>query len=394
MLQQDEQRAVETTLRRFTNRVERALFTGEGADGDLARVPSLLAEARELGFVADPSPEAAGFEWGVWGCACHEEGLRRSLLALSVLGEACAGFAAAVHAQGLACLALGGNTSLPVATVLASAFAPDYGVILSAERPITDGLWLTAAGTSATVQLDGSAFFLLAAEQPTRLVCFARSTPVDGEAAEWVTLWVDAGAPGVELIEVPRAHRTGLRAVRQYHMRCHKVPIATEAVLASGDPALRALEVTLSCDWLGQTAIALGIVRRALRDSRAYTAQRYQGGRFIEGHASIELLRGSAEYDIALLEAILYRHADAPLASLDSVRLLRWAVQARLALVEHGHQAVTDCLQTLGGYGYIEDYGFEKRLRDISTLKILHGAPDQLRLFLNELTTQDRESLR
>jgi alkylation response protein AidB-like acyl-CoA dehydrogenase len=92
-----------------------------------------------------------------------------------------------------------------------------------------------------------------------------------------------------------------------------------------------------------------------------------------------------AEYDIALLDAILYRHADEPLSSQDTSTLLRWALQARLAVVEHAQRAVTNCLQTLGGYGYMEDYGFEKRLRDVSTLKSLHGAPDQLKLYLNEL---------
>jgi butyryl-CoA dehydrogenase len=141
----------------------------------------------------------------------------------------------------------------------------------------------------------------------------------------------------------------------------------------------------MTCDWLGQAAIALGVTRRSLRDSRKYTAQRYQGGRIIEEHASIQLLQGTAEYDIALLTAILYQHADEPLSPQDPAALLRWAVQVRLALVEHAHRAVTHCLQTLGGYGYIEDYGFEKRLRDVSTLKSLHGAPDQLKLFLNEL---------
>jgi butyryl-CoA dehydrogenase len=145
------------------------------------------------------------------------------------------------------------------------------------------------------------------------------------------------------------------------------------------------LAQVLACDWLGHAAIALGIARRAMRESRAYTAQRYQGGRLIREHASIQLLLGTSEYDIALQEAILFQHAARPLADQDPTHLLRWALQARLAVVEHAHRAVTNCLQTLGGYGYIEDYRFEKRLRDVSTLKSLHGAPDQLKLYLNEL---------
>ena len=93
----------------------------------------------------------------------------------------------------------------------------------------------------------------------------------------------------------------------------------------------------------------------------------------------------TAEYDIALLTSILDQHAARPLSSIEPSALLRWAVGAKLAIVEHAHRAVTHCLQTLGGYGYMEDYSFEKRLRDVSTLKSLHGAPDQLKLFLNEL---------
>jgi hypothetical protein len=78
MLQQDEQRAVEMTLRRFTSRVERALFTEKERRRPWLR-PSLLVEARELGIVADASRGSRLS--GVWGSACRDEGLRRSLLA-------------------------------------------------------------------------------------------------------------------------------------------------------------------------------------------------------------------------------------------------------------------------------------------------------------------------
>ena len=104
--------------------------------------------------------------------------------------------------------------------------------------------------------------------------------------------------------------------------------VSHDQVLHVGEAARRPLQQVMACDWLGQAAIALGVARRSLRDSRAYTAQRYQGGR-------------------------------------------------------------THCLQTLGGYGYMEDYPFERRLRDVSTLKSLHGAPDQLRLLLNELAKDE-----
>jgi alkylation response protein AidB-like acyl-CoA dehydrogenase len=384
MLDTDEQAAVEVALRRFSAQIDRALFTGEGPDGDLARIPSLLATARQMGLVADPAPAASGYALGVWGYGCREEGLTRSLLALSLLGEACAGFATAVHAQGLACLALDAQSQFPPGTPLAAAFTPHYGISLSARIPAS-ATGLELMDVEGTLQLNGTAHFLLAAEPPQMLVCFAQRAEGNGTEPEWCSLVLGVDAAGIELIEVPREHRVGLRAVRQYHLRCDQVALGHAALLRQGAAARRALAQVLACDWLGQAAIALGIARRALRESRAYTAQRYQGGRLIQEHASIQLLQGTAEYDIALQEAVLYRHADQPLADHDPAHLLRWALQARLAAVEHAHRAVTSCLQTLGGYGYMEDYRFEKRLRDVTTLKSLHGAPDQLKLYLNEL---------
>jgi alkylation response protein AidB-like acyl-CoA dehydrogenase len=129
----------------------------------------------------------------------------------------------------------------------------------------------------------------------------------------------------------------------------------------------------------------LGVAQRALEESRAYTAARYQGGSIIKDHPGIQLLQATADYDVAMQRAVLFQSAQRPLTVWDETALLRWAIHTRLAVVEHAQRAVTDCLQTLGGYGYMEDYGLAKRLRDVSTLKSLHGAPDQLKLFLHQL---------
>jgi alkylation response protein AidB-like acyl-CoA dehydrogenase len=395
MLDPEEQRAVEAVLRRFADRIDGVLFTGEGADGDLSRVPGLLAEAQALDLVADAMAGAPGYELGVWGTHCWAEGAARSLLALAHLGEACAGLAAAVHAQGLACLALArhnaghpeGEAGWAPGRWLATACLPGYGIPLSARLgPEGSGLWLAGGGDRPT--LSGTAHFLLAAGPPEMLVCFAQLLGREGTGQEWACVTVDARAGGVELADV--GPRTGLRAARQLHLHCEGVAVSPEQVLCTGDAARRRLAQVLACDWLGQAAIALGVARRSLWDSRAYTAQRIQGGRIIEEHAGVQLLQGTAEYDVAVLEAILFRNAGEPLTTLEAVALLRWALAARLTVVEHAHRAVTHCLQTLGGYGYMEDYRLEKRLRDVSTLKSLHGAPDQLRLYLNELARGQR----
>jgi alkylation response protein AidB-like acyl-CoA dehydrogenase len=397
MLDTEERRAVEATLRRFAGRIEQVLFAGEGPDGDLARVPQLLAEAHNLDLVADPAPQASGYELGVWGSHCHSEGPGLSLMVLALLAEACAGFATAVHAQGLACLALSSaarvansrpqSPTFQPRTVLGAAFVPGYGIPLST-RFGEEGTGLHLVEEDEVLFLSGTSHFLLAAGPPQALVCFARrQAAAPGRSSEWVSLVVDASAPGLDLQEV--GHRTGLRAAGQYHLRCDRVAIRDEQVLQAGEAARQTLAQVLACDWLGQAAIALGAARRALRASRAYTAERYQGGHTIEEHPAVRLLQGTAEYDVAVLASLLDRHAATPLSSIEPHRLLVWACTARLAVGEHACRAVSNSLQTLGGYGYMEDYGLEKRLRDVSTLRGLHGAPDQVRLYLNELRQRE-----
>jgi alkylation response protein AidB-like acyl-CoA dehydrogenase len=357
------------------------LFSGEEADGDLGRLPALLDEAWQMGLLADPAPGAPGHELGTWGRACLEEGLAHSLGTLAALGEVDAGFAACVHGQGLGALAWGEGGGLDPHTPLAAAFTPSYGVPLS-DRPDLPGSGLYLREDAGAL-LEGTSHFLLAAHPPGYVVCFVQRARSEGAELTWCVVRLDARTPGVTLS--PLGRRIGLRAAQQYHLRCENVSVSPDTLLYEGQAALDWLGRVVACDWLGQTAIALGVARRALQDSFDYTSSRYQGGVLIEEHATVQLLQGTAAYDIGVLEALLERHAARGLLEQELVPMLRWAAQARLALVEHAHRAVTDCLQTLGGYGYMEDYGFEKRLRDVSTLKSLHGAPDQITLFLNQM---------
>lgn len=59
------------------------------------------------------------------------------------------------------------------------------------------------------------------------------------------------------------------------------------------------------------------------------------------------------------------------------------ARDGRAALVRAREAAVagtTDGVQILGGYGYMEDYGQERRMRDARQLASLLGRPDVLKL--------------
>ena len=50
-----------------------------------------------------------------------------------------------------------------------------------------------------------------------------------------------------------------------------------------------------------------------------------------------------------------------------------------------------DALQLLGGYGYLEDYGLEKTLRDLRVHRILEGTNEIMRLITARALLQERD---
>jgi alkylation response protein AidB-like acyl-CoA dehydrogenase len=133
---------------------------------------------------------------------------------------------------------------------------------------------------------------------------------------------------------------------------------------------------------MGMAAIATGIAKGAAGAARKYTAERYQGGTQIEEHPAVKMLIAGAEAGIASAQATVFSLQD---VSLDSLQGLRKSAAAKLTVMELCSRAVTDCLQTFGGYGYMEDFGMEKRLRDVTVLKSASGSPTYLKQIIFDI---------
>lgn len=364
------------TVERFGAKARQRLFAEESPDGDLAAVEPLLADAAALGLLADTEPDTG--RWGVWGQHIETDGAATSLDILRRLGHVCAGLATAIHAQGVAVVLAGAGATPPFGTGddarLAAAFGPPVGIALD-PRAFGDGLMLRDQ------VLSGTARFALVPQRADALVLAARTGPATDDT--WAVVVVPTDLDGVRLL--PTGTRIGLRACGVADVHAEQVRLDDAHVRATGPAAERQLRRAVACDWLGQAAIALGAAEHAVTDATQYALTRIQGGAPIIEHAAVKLLLGKAEHDTAVLADVLRRHATTPVTDLDPTELLRWAADARLAAGEHAARAVTDALQTLGGYGYMDEYGLSKRLRDLTALRAMHGGPDQLLLLRHSL---------
>jgi len=202
---------------------------------------------------------------------------------------------------------------------------------------------------------------------------------------QWGCFLVGAREKGVARTDV--GVRTGLRACVVEHVDFHHVDIPPDARIDNGD-ARELVVHAMNLNWAGMAAIAVGIARGASAASRKYAAERYQGGRQIEEHPAVKMLIAGAEALTAIAEASLLTLQD---GDLKSWKNLKRSAAVKLSVMDLCARAVTDCLQTFGGYGYMEDYGMEKRLRDVSVLKSAAGSTTYLKQLIFDI---EKEGLR
>lgn len=356
-----------------------AIFDGVQADGVADKINEALETAFGIGLAASPDPGQPGYDYGIWGAASQDTGLFPPASMLSAVAEVCGGVAMNLHSQGLASSIVirSGARPDPVPVRVAPAIQEEFG--------------LPGWGTLGDPGLDAPARVLSEARQENEGYCISGFKPfvysILGVEAmtvfcrvneRWGCFLVPLASEGVST--TPVGVRTGLRAAQLSHVSFNGVTVGAGARLDDGD-ALPLLRHALSLNWLGIAAIGSGIARGAVRAARKYAAERYQGGTILENLPAVRMLIAGAE---ANMEAAFALVRQASAFEPGAPGLMRSCAMARLAGLRLAADAITDSLQVLGGYGYMEDYGMEKRLRDIATLKCMAGTPQYLKQFIFE----------
>lgn len=360
-MDRDQLSAFTETARRFAVNEVAPLVGTEGRDGDLGRLPELFAKAESVGLVASPDPESAGYEYGAWGMMCVGEGPAFSLAILRELAVACAGFAASVHFAGLGAREANGLKDVPGRVAVA--------FFEGAWRPRWDAFDLPPAGsaqitTGERTTLSGGKAFVQSPVGCEGYVVYA------GCESKWRKVFVPAGAAGVHVDRLDA--RTGLAAMEVVNLTLEDVRLGADEGISGAAP-----KEMLTRWMLGLSAVAIGNAVGALSAARAYAADRYQGGAQIETHPAVRILIGGAASTIDVCSLALRAAESAEGGAEDALWL---ACSLKLAVTTDCCRAVSDLLQVLGGYGYMEDYRLEKRLRDAMTLKTMSIRPDDLRM--------------
>jgi len=134
-------------------------------------------------------------------------------------------------------------------------------------------------------------------------------------------------------------------------------------------------------------AMAAGVCEGSYQAAKAYAKDRYQGGATIINYDMVRQMLANLAVAAETGRALVRRMAEAVDEGVP------WPIcdAGLVSVSEQAARATTDGVQILGGYGYMEDYGQEKRMRDAKQIANIFGAPPAKRLQLMEDVIRQEE---
>ena len=179
---------------------------------------------------------------------------------------------------------------------------------------------------------------------------------------------VDADNPGVKAGR--KENKMGQRASNTTDVIFEDCKIPKSALIGPEDGGFKVAMKTFdrSRPWIA--AMAAGVIRRCLEESRNYALERKTFGVAIAQHQAIQFML--AEMAIAYETTRLLTHKAAwqvdkgDLSAITSAYAKAYGADAAM-------KCATDAVQIFGGYGYTKEYPVEKLMRDAKLFQIYEG---------------------
>jgi alkylation response protein AidB-like acyl-CoA dehydrogenase len=223
--------------------------------------------------------------------------------------------------------------------------------------------------------ISGRKNFITHANLADVMTVFAR---VDGTDRETVALLVTRDDPGwrVDRIE----HKMGLRGSPTCSVVLEEVRVPDSARLGPVGDGLRVALSTLDKGRIMTASLALGIAQGALELALAYAQERVQFGKPIADFQAVQFMLADMETDVQAARALVRSAASAYDAGEPDIT--RAAAATKLFATDMVNRVTSTAVQVLGGYGYIVDYGAERRMRDARVFSIFEGTNEIQRLVI------------
>ena len=275
----------------------------------------------------------------------------------------------------------------------------EYGTIHQKEkylRPMTSGEWLCAfcltepqGGSDASALrttaerrgdsyvLNGTKQFITTGKNADLALVFAVTNPGAGKRGISAFI-VETSRPGYRVGRIEKKMGQNASDTCEIHFDDLKLPV--ENRLGEEGQGYRIALSNLEGGRIGIAAQSVGMARAAMEIAIAYAQERKSFGKRIIEHQAVafrlaDMATGVEASRQLVLHAATLRNS--------GFSCLREASMAKLFATETAERVCSDAIQTLGGAGYMEDFGVERIFRAVRGAKIYEGTNDIQRIVIS-----------
>lgn len=174
-------------------------------------------------------------------------------------------------------------------------------------------------------------------------------------------------------------HKMGQAASDTCALRFDDMFVEDDLLIGEAGQGYRIALANLETGRIGIAAQCVGMAQTALEIATGYAKERMSFGKAIIEHQAV----GFRLADLATrLEAARQLVLHAARSKDSGSQCLTEASMAKLFASETAETVVSGALQTLGGYGYLEEFGIAKIYRDVRVCQIYEGTSDIQRMVI------------
>ncbi|MGH7122120.1 MAG: acyl-CoA dehydrogenase family protein [Acetobacteraceae bacterium] len=138
----------------------------------------------------------------------------------------------------------------------------------------------------------------------------------------------------------------------------------------------------LEAGRIGVAAQSIGMARAALEAAIRYARERRSFGKPIIQHQAVGFRLADLAAQLEAAQQLVFHAAALKDAGVPS---LTEASMAKLVASETAERVCSGAIQTLGGYGYLEEFGVAKIYRDVRVCQIYEGTSDVQKIILQRM---------
>src|ERR671936_227475 len=175
-------------------------------------------------------------------------------------------------------------------------------------------------------------------------------------------------------------HKLGIRGSPTAQIVLQEVRVPAANRLGAEGQGFKIALAVLDRSRPGIGAQALGIAQGAFDYALGYAKERQQFGQPIASFQGLQFMFADMATQIEAARHLVYLAA----SKVDEKAhdLTKIAAMAKLFASDMAMKVTTDCVQMLGGYGYINDYPVERMMRDAKSTQIDEGTTQMQRVVI------------